>query len=83
VPDKPPFVAIEVLSPDDCLRADRLSDVRNKLAHDQTWGVPNVWFVDPHSQRFYVCDPAFREIESLTIPEMSIALTKEQLFGNR
>ena len=76
LPDQPPLVAIEVLSLD-----DRLSDVRTKLGEYRAWGVPNVWLVDPHSQRFYVCDSRLREVETLTIPDMGIELTKTTLFG--
>ncbi len=42
VPDSPPLVAIEVLSPE-----DRLTAVREKLAEYRAWGVPHVWLVDP------------------------------------
>ena len=40
VPTIPPFVAIEILSPD-----DRMTDVRNKLAEYRAWGVTHVWLV--------------------------------------
>jgi Uma2 family endonuclease len=76
LPEKPPLVAIEVLSLD-----DRLSEVRAKLGEYRAWGVPNVWLVDPHSKRFYVCDSGLREVERLTIPDMGIELTKTALFG--
>lgn len=75
LPEKPPFVAIEVLSLD-----DRLSDVRAKLGEYRAWGVPHVWLVDPHAQRFYICESGLHEVESLTIPEMGIELTKSSLF---
>ena len=48
VPATPPFVAIEILSPD-----DRMPDVRNKLTEYRAWGVSYVWLVDPHSKRLY------------------------------
>jgi len=76
LPEKPPFVAIEVLSLD-----DRLSDVRAKMGEYRAWGVPHVWLVDPHAQRFYICEAGLHEVESLTIPEMSIELTKSALFA--
>ncbi|HUJ51502.1 MAG TPA: Uma2 family endonuclease, partial [Bryobacteraceae bacterium] len=37
-PDKPPFIAIEILSLD-----DKLTDVREKLETYRTWGVTHVW----------------------------------------
>lgn len=76
LPDKPPLVAIEVLSLD-----DRLSEVRAKLEEYRNWGVPHVWLVDPHSRRFYLCDSGLREVESLAISAMGIELTKDALFG--
>jgi Uma2 family endonuclease len=51
VPDTPPLVAIEILSPD-----DRLIEVRQKLEEYQAWGVPHIWLIDPRSHRFYTCD---------------------------
>jgi Uma2 family endonuclease len=51
VPDTPPLVAIEILSPD-----DRLMEVREKLEEYRAWGVSHVWLVDPHAKRFYTCN---------------------------
>jgi len=76
LPDRPPLITIEVLSAD-----DRISEVRAKLGEYRAWGVPHVWLVDPHSQRFYVCDAGLHEVESLAIPEMQIELTKANMFG--
>ena len=45
VPDTPPLVAIEILSPD-----DRLNAVRDKLEEYRAWGVKHVWLVDPYSR---------------------------------
>ncbi|HMJ61646.1 MAG TPA: Uma2 family endonuclease [Bryobacteraceae bacterium] len=47
---KPPLVCIEVLSKDDTLRSmqDRIDDYL-------TFGVPNVWILDPVARRAYVC----------------------------
>jgi Uma2 family endonuclease len=57
VPDTPPLIAIEILSPD-----DRLTKVREKLEEYRAWGVPHVWLVDPHSRRLYSCDEGLREV---------------------
>jgi Uma2 family endonuclease len=43
VPSHPPLLVIEIISPD-----DRFSDVLEKLAEYQEWGVPHIWVVDPH-----------------------------------
>jgi Uma2 family endonuclease len=41
----PPFIVIEVLSPED--RADR---VQTKIADYLEFGVPNVWVLDPETK---------------------------------
>src|SRR5262245_39360886 len=51
VPDTPPFVVIEILSPD-----DRMTAVRAKLQEYRAWGVQHVWLVDPYERRLYTCD---------------------------
>jgi Uma2 family endonuclease len=75
VPATPPFVAIEILSPD-----DRMTDVRNKLAEYRAWGVSHVWLVDPHSKRMYTCDAELVEVSTLRIPELSVELTPSDIF---
>lgn len=75
VPSSPPFVAIEILSPD-----DRMTDVRNKLAEYRQWGVSHVWLVDPHSKRMYTCDPELIEVSTLRIPELGVELTPADIF---
>ena len=75
VPDFPPLVAIEILSPD-----DRLTAVREKLEEYRAWGVRHVWLVDPYSKRMYTCDDGFAEVQALTIPELDIALTSSVVF---
>lgn len=75
VPAIPPFVAIEILSPD-----DRMADVRNKLAEYRGWGVTHVWLVDPHSKRMYTCDAELVEVSTLRIPELNIEVTPADIF---
>jgi Uma2 family endonuclease len=75
VPDSPPLIAIEVLSPD-----DRLTAVREKLQEYRACGVPHVWLVDPHSRRLYTCDTGLTEVTSFTIPELSVELGPAQIF---
>jgi Uma2 family endonuclease len=75
VPDTPPLVAIEVLSPD-----DRMSEVREKLEEYRTWGVPHVWLIDPRFRRFYMCDASLIEQATLQIPELDIELTSKDIF---
>ena len=75
VPSTPPFVAIEILSPD-----DKMANVRNKLAEYRAWGVFHVWLVDPHSKRMYTCDKELVEVSTLRIAELSVELTPADIF---
>ncbi len=75
VPDTPPLVAIEILSPD-----DRMGEVRAKLEEYRQWGVKHVWLLDPHGQRMYSCDQGFGEVASLRISEIDVEMTPDQVF---
>jgi Uma2 family endonuclease len=75
VPSSPPFVVIEILSPD-----DRLTAVREKLQEYRQWGVPHVWLVDPHSKRLYTCGEGLLEVATLKIPELQLEVTPADIF---
>jgi len=75
VPDSPPLIAVEIVSPD-----DRLTAVREKLHEYHTWGVPHVWLVDPCSRRLYTCDSKLAEVNSFSVPELSLTLTPAEIF---
>jgi Uma2 family endonuclease len=75
VPDTPPLIAIEILSPD-----DRLGAVREKLDQYRAWGVAHVWLVDPHQKRMYTCDTVLTEVPTLTVPELSLEVTPAEIF---
>jgi len=73
--DNPPFIAIEVLSPD-----DKLAKVLEKLEDYRDWGVPHVWLVDPHLKRLYTCDAGLTKVATLQIPALGIELTPADIF---
>ena len=75
VPDRPPFIAIEVLSPD-----DRLAAVREKLEEYKAWGVSHVWLADPHSRRMYTCEAGLVETPVFAIPELGVDVTPGDIF---
>ncbi len=75
VPDTPPFIAVEILSPD-----DRMSEVRNKLDEYRQWGVAHVWLVDPHSRRMYTCDSGLIEVSVLCVPELNLEVHPTDIF---
>lgn len=49
----PPFIVIEILSPD-----DRMSCVRKKIDEYLAFGVPYVWLIDPETRRADVYTPS-------------------------
>ncbi|HEV8145270.1 MAG TPA: Uma2 family endonuclease [Bryobacteraceae bacterium] len=75
LPDTPPLIAIEILSPD-----DRHLAVRSKLEEYRAWGVPHVWLIDPYLRRLYKCDEGLVEVPSLALPEFGVELTPADLF---
>ena len=75
IPATPPFVAVEILSPD-----DRMSEVRSKLAEYRAWGVTHVWLVDPHSKRMYTCEAGLVEVATLKLPEFGLEVTPADIF---
>jgi Uma2 family endonuclease len=80
VPDSPPLVAIEILSP-----GDRLGDVREKLEEYRVWGVSYVWLVDPHSRRLYSCletsgEGRLREVDCFRIEDPEVELSPQDIF---
>ncbi len=57
---KPPFLCVEVLSPD-----DRMSRIRERVDDYLKMGVPHVWVLDPKSHAAYQITPAegWREVK--------------------
>jgi Uma2 family endonuclease len=77
VPDTPPLIAIEILSPD-----DRLSDVRHKLGEYAASGVTHIWLADPEASVLYWFGPeGLREVVSYAIPEVGLELKPGDIFG--
>jgi Uma2 family endonuclease len=75
VPDTPPLIVVEVLSPE-----DRMSQVLDKLEEYRQWGVKHVWLVDPHARRLYTFGEGLREVRSLAVPEAGLELTPGEIF---
>jgi Uma2 family endonuclease len=49
----PPFICVEVLSPD-----DRFSAMRQRVEDYLSFGVPYVWILDPATRQAWRCTPA-------------------------
>jgi Uma2 family endonuclease len=76
VPDSPPLIAIEILSPD-----DRMAEMLDKLREYRRWGVAHVWLVDPEAHTLYTfADDALKATPRLSLPEFSTEITTQDVF---
>jgi Uma2 family endonuclease len=76
VPDTPPYVAVEVLSPD-----DRMQHVYAKLKEYRAWGVAHIWVINPADQSLHEYgSDGLREEPVLRMPEYGLQVTGEELF---
>lgn len=74
---KPPLACIEILSPEDTLRRmqERIDDYRN-------FGIPNIWVLDPATQRGYDCNSSgLIEARDFSITGTPIRLVLSELFA--
>ncbi len=77
VPATPPFIAIEVLSPD-----DRFGYIIPKLEDFRRWGVRHTWIADPEDRKLFVYGEAgLHEVRGLRLDEHNFALTIADIFG--
>jgi Uma2 family endonuclease len=79
IPVQPPFLAIEILSPE-----DRLTEMLIRVDDYLSFGVPNIRMVDPGARRGFVCTSAGTlEVKDLilrtTNPE--IVLPLQEIFA--
>lgn len=75
IPTEPPFLVAEIVS-----RDDRYIDILGKLGEYRDWGVEHVWLVDPWLRRLSVFDGDLHSVRSLSLPDLGIEITPEQLF---
>jgi Uma2 family endonuclease len=68
---KPPFLCIEVLSPE-----DRMSGIQERIADYLEMGVPHVWVLDPETKQVYTATPAegLRELKTRVLKTENPAL---------
>jgi Uma2 family endonuclease len=75
----PPLIAIEILSPEDTLRA-----IQAKSAEYRRFGIENIWIVDPEPRIAYRYTAAgLEEVHTgeLTVPETPIRVLLSELFA--
>ncbi len=79
VPETPPLVAAEIVSP-----TDVYSTLMAKLEEYDAWGVEHVWLIDPERRQLAVYRggaPVY--VDELSIPELALTLTPGDLFDRR
>jgi len=75
----PPLIAIEILSPEDSVSA-----MQGKAAEYRSFGVQNIWIIDPEPRIAYRYTSAgLEEVRSgeLTVPETPIRVVLSELFA--
>jgi Uma2 family endonuclease len=76
---QPPLIAIEILSPEDTLRA-----IQEKAAEYRQFGVEHIWIIDPEPRIAYrYADGGLEEVHSgeLTVPGTPIRVALSELFA--
>jgi len=75
----PPLIAIEILSPEDSLRA-----MQEKAAEYRAFGVENIWIIDPEPRIAYrYVDNALQEVKEaeLGVGGTSIRVVLSEMFA--
>jgi Uma2 family endonuclease len=76
---RPPLIAVEILSPEDTLRA-----MQCKAAEYRSFGIENIWIIDPEPRLAYrYASAGLEEVHSgeLTVPETPIRVVLSEMFA--
>ena len=76
---EPPLIAIEILSPE-----DRLTAMQQKAAEYRSFGVENIWIIDPEPRIAYrYADAALEAVRTgeLTVPGTPIRVVLNEMFA--
>ena len=77
VPDKPPVLCVEILSPD-----DRASELAEKIADYVAMGIQAIWIVDPRTRALFQADAdGMHPAEALMLPGTTVRLTGAEIFA--
>ena len=74
----PPVVCVEILSP-----GDTLADMQERVDDYLTFGVPNIWLIDPVRRRAWTADAGGLHpltAEAFTIPGTPVHITLADLY---
>lgn len=73
---EPPFICIEILSPE-----DRVSRTNERIADYLRFGVPYVWLIDPQTRKVWRCTVgAMVEVPELRTEDPTLVVPLEELF---
>ena len=73
---RPPFMCVEILSKD-----DRMSEMQERVADYLSFGVPNVWILDPRKRRAWRCTPdGMQEVQDLRTADPEIVVPLAEVF---
>ncbi len=76
VPTSPPYIAIEILSPD-----DKMTQVIEKLDEYATWGVTHIWFVDLfHKKLFTYAKRELHEVPQFQLTDPNFTVMPQDIF---
>jgi Uma2 family endonuclease len=77
IPTSPPLIVVEIISPD-----DRYYEPMKKLDEYRTWGVENIWIVEPDLKKFHVYDSGgLIEAKQFELPGAGIRIPADELFA--
>ena len=77
VPSDPPFVIVEVVSPD-----DPYPILLQKLRDYGDWGVPHIWIVVPGTKTFQEYrDGTLAQVSQFELPELNFRIDATELFA--
>ena len=75
----PPYLAIEILSPD-----DRTGDTLQKTSEYARFGIPHIWIIDPREKKLFQADSSgVHEVRDLVgrLPEIGLNVDFSQFFA--
>ncbi len=76
-PSSPPFLVVEVSSPD-----ERFQNLLRKLEEYRVWGVTHIWVVEPELKEFHIYSASgLARVTQFELPEFDFRLNAAELFA--